>query len=78
MYFWVIYLDHSGKLGRAGSYLSKLRAQEFVDRNVQTRYWIIPSKSRTWDMARNEVKYKLAEELKDAGYGTERIYKELE
>lgn len=78
MPFWVIYLDNKGKLGRAGSYFSSLRAQQYADKMVHTKYWVIESKGRTWDAARNEVKYKLTEELKDAGYGTERIYKELD
>lgn len=78
MPFWVIFLDNKGKLGRAGSYFTTLRAQEYADKMVHTKHWIIESKGRTWDTARNEVKYKLSTELKDAGYGTERIYKELD
>ena len=77
MYFWVVYIDNHGKLGRSGSYLSEIRAQQWADDNVQTKYWIIPSKGRTWDSARNEVKQKVAEKVKDAGMATERIYKEL-
>lgn len=77
MPYWVISSDSKGKLVHSGPFLSTMRAQKYADDNVHSKLSeIIETRGRNWDTARGEVKYKLSEILKDAGYGTKRIFEE--
>ena len=77
MPYWVISADKKGKLVHSGPFMTAVRAQKYADDNVHSKLCeIVETRGRNWDTARGEVKYKLAEIFRDAGYGTKRIFEE--